>query len=237
MRPLFLSGLAMTTLKSIQSRLNALGFNAGIADDKLGPRTITAMGNALSVLEAKKQPDAGKPAAASSIVPASWLPNASMDRIILHWTAGANKAGDLDKRHYHILIEGDGSLVRGMPTIDLNQKPVTPGYAAHTLNCNSNSIGLSLCGMAGAVERPFNAGKSPITRAQWDAAIKAVAELCRRYSIPVTPSTVLSHAEVQGTLGIQQRGKWDISILPFDLTLNTANKVGNAFRAAVKSNL
>lgn len=170
-------------------------------------------------------------------MPADWMPWAHMSRIIVHWTAGGNKASATDRRHYHLLIEGDGKLVRGDPSIVLNQAPAKPGYAAHTLNCNSCSIGVSLCGMAGAVERPFNAGKSPITLKQWASLPEILTALCRRYSIPVTPSTILSPAEVQATLGIAQRGKWDIAILPFDPTLNTAKKVGDSLRAAVKARL
>ncbi|MER8369697.1 hypothetical protein NKH70_28955 [Mesorhizobium sp. M0991] len=36
-----------------------------------------------------------------------------------------------------------------------------------------------------------------------------VAELCKYYRIKVTSKTVLSHAEVESNLGIEQRGKWD----------------------------
>lgn len=225
----------MTTVLTIQRRLISLGYNPGGADGLIGPKTLTAIDAALSALEGKK--DTSPPSPAVRFLPEAWLPWAQMQRVILHWTAGSNKASAVDKAHYHILIEGDGSPVKGDPSITANQAPVSTGYAAHTLNCNSGSIGISLCGMAGANEKPLNAGKYPITRKQWEAAIQAVADLCRRYSIPVTPSTVLSHAEVQGTLGIQQRGKWDIAILPFEPALNTANKVGDAFRAAVKANL
>ena len=42
-------------------------------------------------------------------VSAAWMPPARMQRIIVHWTAGAHKASDLDKAHYHILIQGDAS--------------------------------------------------------------------------------------------------------------------------------
>lgn len=224
----------MTTVLTIQRRLASLGYNPGAADGLIGPKTLTAIDAALTALAGK---GTTTPSPTVRFLPEAWLPWAQMQRIILHWTAGANKASAVDKAHYHILIEGDGTAVKGVPSITANQAPVSTGYAAHTLNCNSGSIGISLCGMAGAIEKPFNAGKSPLTREQWEAAIKAVADLCRRYSIPVTPSTVLSHAEVQGTLGIQQRGKWDIAILPFEPALNTPTKVGDAFRAAVKANL
>lgn len=171
-------------------------------------------------------------------IPSEWMPSAAMQRVILHWTAGAHKATEFDRKHYHILIEADGKVVRGIPTIDLNTFPrARPGYAAHTLNCNTGSIGVSMCAMAGAVERPFNAGSAPLTKAQWDKASEAVADLCRHYKIAVTPKTVLSHAEVQTNLGILQRGKWDIAKLPFDPAFDTARECGDRFRAEVKAKL
>jgi len=164
-------------------------------------------------------------------VPKAALVPAKMERIVVHWTAGAHKASALDREHYHLLIEADGTVVQGKPTIDLNQRPAKKGYAAHTLNCNSGSIGVSLCCMAGAVEAPFNAGVAPMTKTQWDALPHILAELCRFYQIPVTPQTVLSHAEVQATLGIKQRGKWDITRLPFS-PVTGAKAVGELFRNA-----
>jgi N-acetyl-anhydromuramyl-L-alanine amidase AmpD len=163
-------------------------------------------------------------------VSAAWMPPARMQRIIVHWTAGAHKASDLDKAHYHILIQGDASLVRGIPTIDLNQAPAKKGYAAHTLNCNTGSIGVSLCCMAGAIESPFNAGKFPMTEAQWDKLPVVLAALCERYNIIPSPTTVLSHAEVQTNLGIKQRGKWDIARLAFDPSVKGAKACGDIFR-------
>lgn len=172
------------------------------------------------------------------MIPADWMPPAKLARVILHWTAGGHKATDFDRKHYHILIEGDGKVVRGFPSINLNSEPkAKKGYAAHTLNCNTGSIGVSLCCMAGAVEKPFNAGQYPLTASQWEAASTVVAELCKRYGIPVTPKTVLSHAEVQANLGIKQRGKWDIAILAFNGNFNTAKKVGDRFRAEVAAKL
>lgn len=169
--------------------------------------------------------------APAGVVDPAWMPAAKMDRIIVHWTAGPHKATNLDRGHYHLIIQGDGSLVRGNPSIRLNQAPAQAGYAAHTLNCNSGSIGVSLACMAGAVERPFWAGSAPMTRAQWDRLPNVLADLCRRYGIPVTPRTVLSHAEVQETLGVKQRGKWDISRLAFDPNVIGAKACGDLFRA------
>lgn len=172
-----------------------------------------------------------------SFIPSSWLPDVNMQRIICHWTAGANKASEFDRGHYHILIEDDGKLVRGIPSIDLNTNPKKPGYAAHTLNCNTGSIGVSLCCMGGAVESPFNAGKWPMTKKQWEVLSSVLAELCTFYKIPVTEKTVLSHAEVQGNLGITQRGKWDYTRLAFDPSVKGARACGDKLRSEVKAKL
>jgi N-acetyl-anhydromuramyl-L-alanine amidase AmpD len=157
-----------------------------------------------------------------------------MSRAILHWTAGSHRASSLDRSHYHILIEGNGALVRGNPSIVLNDAGGTKkGYAAHTLNCNTGSIGVALCCMAGAVERPFKAGSAPMTLAQWQMLPRVVADLCRRYTIPVTPKTVLSHAEVQANLGVAQRGKWDIARLAFNPSVVGSKACGDILRDRV----
>lgn len=170
-----------------------------------------------------------------ALVPADWMPNVSMQRIIMHWTAGGHKANSTDKKAYHILIEGDGTLVRGVASIALNSGTIKPGYAAHTLNCNSGSIGVSLCCMAGAKESPFNAGPYPMTKAQFDTLISVVKQLATHYKIPVTRQTILSHAEVQTTLGITQKNKWDYTRLAFDPSLQGALKIGDHIRSLLAS--
>lgn len=168
-------------------------------------------------------------------LPADWLPNVPMRRVICHWTAGTHVAGDTDLAAYHILIEGNGRLIKGRPSISLNSGRVKSGYAAHTLNCNGGSIGVSLCCMADARERPFHAGRFPMTRTQWNALVVVVAELCRYYKIKVTPRTVLSHAEVEDTLGIKQRGKWDYARLPFDPGVVGPKACGDKLRREVSA--
>ncbi|MGA0615967.1 peptidoglycan recognition protein family protein [Paracoccus sp. KR1-242] len=138
-----------------------------------------------------------------------------MDRIILHWTAGTNSVSDLDRKHYHFIIDGSGVVCEGDHSPEDNTGRLVDGsYAAHTLNCNTGSIGISLCGMARAVEAPFSAGPWPIKEAQLKALANLCAKLCKQNGIPLSRSTVLSHAEVQPTLKIAQRGKWDIAWLP-----------------------
>ncbi|MDH7794138.1 MULTISPECIES: peptidoglycan-binding protein [unclassified Beijerinckia] len=238
-------------VEAIQRALVRAGFEPGLIDGKLGPKTIAAIkafqkAHALLVdgiaaqitqaaLSAYAVPSNSIPSTLRlSLVPSEWMPAATMKRVIVHWTAGAHKASALDMSHYHVLIEDDGRLVRGKPSIVLNDAHGTKaGYAAHTLNCNTGSIGASLCCMAGAIESPFKAGSAPMTRVQWEQLPHVVADLCQRYQIPVTLQTVLSHAEVQGNLGIKQRGKWDISRLAFDPSLVGAKACGDALRTAV----
>lgn len=137
-----------------------------------------------------------------------------MKRIVIHWTAGPHTPTGLDKQHYHKIIDGQGRVHDGIHPISANAGPLKPGgYAAHTLNCNTGSIGVALAAMAGAQERPFRAGKYPITPAQEQALTRLLVGLCDEYGIAVTRETVLTHAEVQPTLGIKQKGKWDITWL------------------------
>lgn len=172
------------------------------------------------------------------LLPEDWLPYARMKRIHIHWTAGAYKASSLDKKHYHFLVEGDGNVIRGHPSIKDNEPPVRRGrYAAHTLNGNSGSIAISMCCMAGAREVPFNSGKYPMTIVQWDKMCQVVAMLSEVYHIPVTPITVLTHAEVQPNLGIRQRGKWDVTRLPWNEEVRGYRGVGNYMRDQIKDYL
>ena len=156
-----------------------------------------------------------------------------MKRIIWHWTAGAYTPSDLDRSHYHFVIDRAGKVHPGKWPVAANRKPVKGQYAAHTLNCNTGSIGVAVAAMAGAVERPFSFGDYPITPAQVDALVRLSRDLGREYSIPVTPQTMLSHAEVQPTLGIKQRGKWDIAWLPGMSIPGDPVAVGNKLRAMV----
>lgn len=171
-----------------------------------------------------------------AIVPKNWLPNCSMKRVILHWTAGGHKASSLDLAHYHILIEDDGNLVRGTHSIKDNVSTADNIYAAHTFRLNTGSIGVSVCCMAEAQENPFDPGSFPMTQKQWETMAQVAAELCQFYDIPVTPQTVLGHGEVEKTLGVDQSGKWDPMVLPWKLALSNT-QVGNQFREMVTSKI
>lgn len=169
-----------------------------------------------------------------ALVKREWMPNVSMKRIIVHWTAGGHRASQLDKAHYHILIEKDGKLVRGTHSIADNVSTGDQVYAAHTKGCNTGSIGVSMCCMSGAKERPFDPGPFPLLEEQWVTMTKVMAELCQFYRIPVTPTTVLGHGEVQVNLGKPQNGKWDPMILPWDPNMSRT-QVGTFLRSMVQN--
>lgn len=158
-----------------------------------------------------------------------------MKRILLHWTAGSHSPTGLDLSHYHRVIDGAGKVHPGRFPISANLRPQPGAYAAHTRGCNTGSIGVAVAAMRGAVERPFNAGPSPITPAQVTALVGLCAALAKEYGIPVTRQTILSHAEVQPTLGIAQRGKWDIAWLPGFSGPQDPIKVGDHLRALIKA--
>lgn len=163
-------------------------------------------------------------------IPRVWMPDCKPTRLILHWTAGGYSATLLDRMHYHVCIEGDGNHVRGIPSIRDNC-PMTVRYARHCLNANGGAIGVAVCCMRGARQRPFHGGPSPITKGQWNALIIAAADICRRYDLPVSPWTVLGHGEVETILGIRQKGKWEFQ-LPWEPDW-TVGGTGNELRRRV----
>lgn len=158
----------------------------------------------------------------------------SMKRVILHWSAGSHQVSEIDREHYHRIVAGDGTIVKGDFPIEDNLSTSDGIYAAHTRGCNAGSIGVAMAGMMGA-EGPGKLGKYPLTKVQFDACIELVKKLVKQYEIAVTASTVLSHAEVQTTLGIRQNGKIDISFgIPGKPELKTARACGDYIRSLLR---
>jgi N-acetyl-anhydromuramyl-L-alanine amidase AmpD len=236
--------------KEIQERLKALGYDPGPIDGIFGPRTEDAVsdfqgdhpplvvdGDPGPLTQAMLRSLAEEEYTASDdaqAIPDIWLPPAKVTRLILHWSAGSYKASASDKEHYHLMVQGDGTVVRGDHTIDDNNSTGDGDYAAHTSQLNTGSVGLSMCCMAGAEESPFDPGPYPMLESQWKMAAIVAADVCRAYDIRIDKSHVLSHAEVQPTLGITQRGKWDVARLPWDLSARGAIVCGDIFRELVR---
>ena len=110
------------------------------------------------------------------VIPKNLLTPCTMKRIICHWSEGNYKANSTDLEHYHILIEGDGTVRGGDHTIRDNVSTSDGSYAAHTRGANTASIGVSCCCMVGCNESPFKPGSQPLKKSQWDIMVQAVAE-------------------------------------------------------------
>lgn len=158
--------------------------------------------------------------------------------VVLHWAASSYNVTDNVKKHYNFVIDEIGTVHNGLHPLSHQTPPLNSGgYAAHTRRHNSYQAGIGLMGMHGATSNPFKAGKYPITKASFDEAVRLTATICIDHKITVTNKTVLSHAEVQKNLGIPQRGKWDISRLPWDDSIKGATEVGNHYRNLVRAEM
>jgi len=169
-------------------------------------------------------------------------------RVILHWTAGSYQASEHDAQYYHGLIEfspdGNAKIVAGVPIAN-NMLVVVglhsfsddyrDGYAAHTRGFNSYSVGFSLCGMFGAVDRE-NLGAYPIMPEQVTVLIGLCANASIVFGLEVSDDTFFTHYEAQSLHGVQQMGKWDIGWIPQEPTLSQ-DEVGPWLREQIKDRL
>jgi hypothetical protein len=76
-----------------------------------------------------------------------------------------------------------------------------------------------------------------MTARQLDELCRWTAELSVAYWIPVSRFSTLSHSEVQPTLGIRQRWKWDINWLPGMSRPGDPIDVGDRIRAMISEHL
>lgn len=162
-----------------------------------------------------------------------------MYRIVNHHTGGRYTPNATDRKHYHNLIDGDGAIHAGDHPIAANapgRKLVAGQYAGHTAMLNTGAIGNSVCSMyGGRWGAAFDCTYFPRIE-QLDALVELNARQCIEYSIPVTRERVLSHAEVEPTLGVKQKDKWDFDYDPFRvLTTRDPIVIGDAFRARVRA--
>lgn len=200
-------------VRMLQARCAALGFWPGPIDGVLGKRTQAAVAAA-----AQAQGAQGRP----------FIHLTGLTRIHFHWTGGTYEPNATDREHYHFIIDGDGAV----------HDPHEPTEVlAHTRWANTGAIGIALAAMAQAVERPFSPGPCPVLARQLAALARLSAFLCERYDIPVSRFSTLSHSEVQPTLGIKQRQKWDINWIPGMAAPGDPITVGDRIRVMIARDL
>ena len=204
--------------REYQGRVNGiLGGPVLTVDGMMGPKTRSAIQEAMKIKGVRDAKD---------------LFTRGVRGIVWHWTAGAHGVIELERHHYNWVFDNLGNVYDGNHSVqDQVNYDVQSGVgASHTKSMNTGWLGLSVDAMAGAVESPLNWGSNPLTWAGIDAMLDWTMELCKEYDIPVSPWTTLSHAEVQQTLGVQQRFKWDYKVLPGYTRAEDARKVGDVLR-------
>ena len=158
-----------------------------------------------------------------------------MKRLIGHHAGSTYKPSAAVVRAYHGSIDGDGQRHLGkFPVLNNAAGVIRKGrYAAHTWKLNTGSIGRSICAMHGHKWSDPMFGNYPVKVAQYDELAKWFAEDAIEWGIPVEREFILSHAEVQITLGVTQRSKWDFDYDPRGGPSRDPVAIGDEFRQEV----
>ncbi len=155
-------------------------------------------------------------------------------RIILHWTAGANKPNAHDRQCYHYLIDSKGFITNGVYPPEANIDCTDDVYAPHTGGGNTGSIGVALCGMKD-FSYPSKYTPFPISKLQLETAFSFIAKLCKKYCISVNKDTVLTHYEFGlDHPNTSSHGKIDIIYLPPYPSVHKF-QVGNFIRSRISA--
>lgn len=209
----------MPTVRDYQGRVNGIfDKEVLVVDGVMGPNTRKGISDAMARKGVKRKQD---------------LFDRGVIGVVWHWTAGANGFIELEKNSYNFLTNTKGDIIQGNHTVaeqvmyDWRKKI----GASHTRGMNTGWLGISQDAMAGAQQtNPITWGSHPITWEGIDAMLEQTWDLCEEYDIPVSKWTTLSHAEVQPTLGVKQKWKWDYTVLPGDDSSRNPVHVGDELR-------
>lgn len=207
--------------RDLQARVNALSNHPVLVVDGVsGPATRAAVKKAMAKRSVTKEKDL--------------FDQSGLHAIIWHWTAGRKVPTPDDLDHYNDVFDYEGNQYDGAarPEHQANYDWRKGVGVSHTLNANTGRIGQAVAGMLGAEGWPtLNWGNHPITWAGIDSMLERSALYSKKFDIPCTPWSMLSHAEVEETLGIDQKNKWDYMVLPGDTKVRSAREVGDVLRA------
>lgn len=131
----------------------------------------------------------------------------SLNKITVHWTAGIYTPNNHERNCYHFLVDNKGNVFKGTHTPEDNINCKDGNYAAHTGGGNTGNIGVAMCAMRDS--------RFPITRKQLEATCKLVAQLSKKYGIPINSKSIITHAEFgKANPHTTSYGKIDINKLP-----------------------
>ena len=209
------------TIRDLQAWLNAMMTSDPIAvDGERGPVTHRAVADAMLKTSTPQESEL--------------MPESGLYRIIWHWTGGRKIPTQDDLKHYNSVHDYKGNVYAGgaKPEDQVNYDWRKGIGVSHTQNSNTGSIGQAVAGMHGAKGWPaLSWSQDPITWEGIDSMLELSAQHCKKYGIPVSKWTTLSHAEVEKTLGIKQNSKWDFMVLPGSTRPENSVKIGDILRA------
>jgi len=209
--------------RDLQARVNALnGMEVLKVDGMSGPNTRKPPRATMAKFDLSKEKDL--------------FHDSGLHAIIWHWTAGRNKPSKDDLKHYNDVFDHEGNQYDGAarPEHQANYDWRKGIGVSHTKSANTGRIGMSVAGMYNANGWPMKWGTHPITWEGIDAMLERTAMYCKKFWIPNSRWSTLSHAEVQQTLGIKQNNKWDYMVLPGDTKPRDAVVVGDILRKRMK---
>lgn len=146
-----------------------------------------------------------------------------IDKIYLHWTAGAPHQFFKD---YHFNVDDDGAIIA--TTDDLTTRK------SHTWRRNSGAIGIAMCCATGAqcwADGTIDFGEYPPTAEQIDETAKLVAVLCEELGIEISSESVMTHCEAAElddygpSTTVERWDLWKLPDIPGDGIVKDGGKV------------
>lgn len=162
---------------------------------------------------------------------------ARLHRVQWHWSASKYAVTAFDLKHYNVVHDFEGNTYDGgaRPEHQANYDWRRGVGVSHTKNANTGAIGECVVAMHGATGWPLNQGDFPLTWEGIDAMLRSSIDHHHNFDIPITPYSMLSHAEVEPTLGIAQSGKWDYMTLPDGTKIMDPVECGDFLRERMRN--
>ena len=213
------------TVRDYQIRCNSMGFAGSTVlkvDGMNGPNTRKQIALVQDVLGVDDKRDIFDPS--------------GITRIHWHWTVSGYKVTPRITNHYNGVFDFEGNEYDGGAPPQHQAEYSRHMGVSHSLSSNTGAVGLAVACLAGVKANwgsmTVDQGKYPVTWEGIDAMLEKTMELCEDFDIYPSPWTTLNHAEIQPNLGIRQKGKWDIQILPSTPnTILSAKAAGDMMRA------